>query len=123
VAIRWAQIIAVGAILIFSLSTAPESAFGGRVQTILTFSKVLGISSSSSAFWLSRAASRGKIWLWSCDAKSDRVAGRRRGDARRALAYDGWNNMPMAAGEIENPGRNVPRALIFGMAVVLTVIF
>jgi APA family basic amino acid/polyamine antiporter len=33
-------------------------------------------------------------------------------------AYDGWNNMPMAAGEVTNPGRNVPFALIVGMAVV-----
>ena len=28
--------------------------------------------------------------------------------------------MPMAAGEVKNPGRNVPRALIFGMLIVLT---
>ncbi len=36
-------------------------------------------------------------------------------------AYDGWNNMPMAAGEIEQPGRNVPRALIIGSLAVLAV--
>jgi len=34
-------------------------------------------------------------------------------------AYDGWNNMPMVAGEVQQPGRNVPRALIFGMLVML----
>src|SRR5205085_12059070 len=34
-------------------------------------------------------------------------------------AYDGWNNMPMVAGEVVDPGRNVPRALITGMSVVL----
>ena len=34
-------------------------------------------------------------------------------------AYDGWNNMPMAAGEVKDPGRNVPRALIGGMVVVM----
>src|SRR5580658_10912518 len=36
-------------------------------------------------------------------------------------AFDGWNNMPMAAGEVRNSGRNIPRALIQGMAVVLLV--
>jgi len=36
-------------------------------------------------------------------------------------AYEGWNNMPMAAGEIEQPGRNVPRALIFGSLIILAV--
>jgi amino acid transporter len=29
-------------------------------------------------------------------------------------AYDGWNNMPMVAGEIKDPKRNVPRSLDFG---------
>jgi basic amino acid/polyamine antiporter, APA family len=34
-------------------------------------------------------------------------------------AYDGWNNLPMAAGEVRNPSRNLPRALIFGTLGVL----
>jgi basic amino acid/polyamine antiporter, APA family len=36
-------------------------------------------------------------------------------------AYDGWNNMPMAAGEVKDPGRNVPRALIGGMVAVMAI--
>jgi APA family basic amino acid/polyamine antiporter len=36
-------------------------------------------------------------------------------------AYDGWNNMPMAAGEVQNPGRNIPRALIGGMLAVMAI--
>jgi APA family basic amino acid/polyamine antiporter len=36
-------------------------------------------------------------------------------------AYEGWNNMPMAAGEIEQPGKNVPRALIVGSLVILAI--
>ena len=36
-------------------------------------------------------------------------------------AYDGWNNMPMAAGEVQNPGRNIPRALIVGMIVIIAI--
>ena len=34
-------------------------------------------------------------------------------------AYDGWNNAPMVAEEIENPSRNLPRALIGGMALIV----
>lgn len=33
-------------------------------------------------------------------------------------AYDGWNNLSMAASEVENPQRNMPRALIFGSLLV-----
>lgn len=31
-----------------------------------------------------------------------------------AWAFDGWNNVNFVAGEIRNPGRNLPRALILG---------
>ncbi|MFB3923332.1 MAG: amino acid permease [Terriglobia bacterium] len=33
-------------------------------------------------------------------------------------AYDGWNNLSMVAGEVENPRRNIPRALIAGTLLV-----
>ena len=33
-------------------------------------------------------------------------------------AYDGWNNLNMVAGEIRNPGRNVPISLILGVGIV-----
>lgn len=36
-------------------------------------------------------------------------------------AYDGWNNLPMAAGEVRDPGRNLPRAIVLGTIGVLVV--
>src|SRR5579863_4354606 len=33
-------------------------------------------------------------------------------------AYDGWNDLNMVAGEIRQPERNIPRALIVGVATV-----
>jgi basic amino acid/polyamine antiporter, APA family len=36
-------------------------------------------------------------------------------------AYDGWNNLSMVAGEVENPQRNIPRALIYGTVLVIVV--
>lgn len=33
-------------------------------------------------------------------------------------AYDGWNDLNMVSGEIRNPERNIPVALIFGVALV-----
>ncbi|HXY77489.1 MAG TPA: APC family permease, partial [Candidatus Acidoferrales bacterium] len=32
--------------------------------------------------------------------------------------YDGWNDLTMVAGEIRNPQRNIPLALIWGVAMV-----
>ena len=34
-------------------------------------------------------------------------------------AYDGWNNITFLAGEVKNPGRNLPLALIGGRLVVM----
>ena len=36
-------------------------------------------------------------------------------------AYDGWTNVTPLAEEIRDPGRNIPRALILGMAVLIAV--
>jgi APA family basic amino acid/polyamine antiporter len=33
-------------------------------------------------------------------------------------AYDGWNDLNMVGGEVKNPGRNIPIALIAGVATV-----
>ncbi len=33
-------------------------------------------------------------------------------------AYDGWSNLSMAAGEVRDPQRNVPRAIIVGTLIV-----
>lgn len=36
-------------------------------------------------------------------------------------AYDGWNNLPMAAGEVRDPGRTLPRAIVLGTLAVIAV--
>jgi APA family basic amino acid/polyamine antiporter len=36
-------------------------------------------------------------------------------------AFDGWNNLPMAAGEVRDPARNLPRALVGGSHAVLAI--
>ena len=35
------------------------------------------------------------------------------------LAYDGWNNMSFVSGEIQNPRKNVFRALLIGVSIVM----
>jgi len=36
-------------------------------------------------------------------------------------AYDGWNNVTMAASEVRNPQRSLPRALVFGTLTVIVI--
>ena len=35
--------------------------------------------------------------------------------------YDGWNQMPMVAGEVRRPERNVPLALVAGMVAIILI--
>jgi APA family basic amino acid/polyamine antiporter len=116
------QVVAISVIVTFSALNCLRVTFSGRVQTLLTTAKVVAIGgivigvfffgsgggwehlqpppgaprwSGFSAFGLAMVAA-----LW---------------------AYDGWNNMPMVAGEVKDPQRNVPRALVLGMFIVLAV--
>lgn len=36
-------------------------------------------------------------------------------------AYDGWNNITYIAGEVQQPQRNIPKALIVGTIIIITV--
>jgi APA family basic amino acid/polyamine antiporter len=114
------QVIAVGVILFFSAVNCAGVAFGGRVQAVFTAAKLLGIFVvvvgvflfSGTATWSNLATIPG-MRQWS-GLKAFGAA------MLAALwAYNGWNNMPLVAGEVRDPGRNVPRALIVGMLVVL----
>jgi APA family basic amino acid/polyamine antiporter len=116
------QLVAIALILLFSGINCAGVAFGGKVQTILTSAKIVGIGAivigvfcfSSGGTWQHLGTPRGQA-AWS-GVKPFGAA------MLAALwAYNGWNNLPMAAGEVKDPGRNIPRALIGGMLVVLTV--
>lgn len=116
------QIVAVAAILLLSGINCLTVAFGGKVQSVLTVLKIAGIAIiiigvfffAPTVTWSNLATPSGTP-AWSGFAAF--------GVAMLAAlwAYDGWNNMPMAAGEVQQPGRNIPRALIGGMIVVMAI--
>jgi basic amino acid/polyamine antiporter, APA family len=116
------QLVAVAAIVFLSVVNCFSVALGGKVQSALTVLKIGGIAFvvlgiflfSGSADWSHlRAAAGTRAWS----------GGAAFGTAMLAAlwAYDGWNNMPMAAGEVQEPGRTIPRALIGGMLVVMAI--
>ena len=116
------QIVAVAVILFFSALNCFRVIFGGRVQTILTVAKVLGIVTivvgvfffAPGADWKHLAPPPGAP-AW-CGLSAFGAA------MLAALwAFDGWNNMPMVAGEVRDPARNVPLALCTGTLVVLLI--
>jgi basic amino acid/polyamine antiporter, APA family len=116
------QLVAVLAILFFSAVNCVGVVFGGRVQSILTLLKVLGIAVVVlGVFLLSETANRGNLRVSSGSARTIGVSAFGAAMLAALWAYDGWNTMPMVAGEVRHPERNVPRALIGGMLAVMTI--
>ena len=98
--------------------------FGGVVQTIITFIKIASILLLSAFIFIFGHGSMANAYHGFVIADS----------VRRNLlplfglaisgafwAYDGWNNVTFVSGEIKNPQRNVPRALLFGTLIVIAV--
>jgi basic amino acid/polyamine antiporter, APA family len=117
------ELVAVAMILLFGAANCAGVAFGGRVQTALTGAKVLGIVIIiGGAYFFSADGTFSNVTSFNVNASSGRFSGITAFGAAvlSALwACDGWAFMPMVAGEIKNPARNVPRALFIGVLGVL----
>src|SRR5262245_37096079 len=120
------QLVALGAIAITVLINCAAVTFSGNVATVLTSIKVLlliavgvGAFIYSGGDWshLSQANVGG-----ACEGVAITTGGFA-GFAAAMLgalwAYDGWNNITFLAGEVKNPERNLPLALIGGGLVVM----
>jgi len=92
----------------------------GAVQTIFTVAKllvlavliVLGLTLGHGSF---------ENWFVAAPSRAGAASGFAVATVSALWAYDGWNNLSMVAGEVRNPQRNVPTALILGSGLVLAV--
>lgn len=122
------QVAALGVIILFTLVNCATVSVSGHIATVLTFVKialVLGIGLG--AFALASGGGFANYGLENAGGTCEGVAA----SARSGLAgfgaamlgalwgYDGWNNLTLVAGEVKDPQRNIPRALIAGMLVII----
>jgi APA family basic amino acid/polyamine antiporter len=114
---------AVIAIIFFSSLNCLSVVFGGRLQSIITGLKLLMIIGLS--FGLLFFADGGSFdhLTETAPGKTGFAGWAAFGSAMLAAlwAYDGWNNLPMVAGEIKNPQRNIPLSLGLGMLMILAI--
>jgi APA family basic amino acid/polyamine antiporter len=112
--------VAIALIVVFTAVNCLNVRTGGAVQTALTAMKVVMISVIAIG---ALGFAHGGDWARVVDTG----AGFPGASAFGAMvlsalwAYDGWNNLPMAAGEVRDPQRNLPRATLYGMLGVLAV--
>ena len=117
------QFVAVAVILLFSTINARGIALGAKVQWAATVAKLGGIAIIVlGAVLLSHTGS----WQHLKEPVTARLASGGASAFGAAMlaalwAYQGWANVAMVGGEIDKPERNIPRALIYGMLLVIVV--
>lgn len=125
-AVQRLQLVAVGAIIITTIINCAAVSVSGGVASVLTGLKVALLLGVGFGAFFYPSGDWGNLSLVNSGGTCEGVAvttGGLAGFAAGMLgalwAYDGWNNITFMAGEVKNPGRNLPLALIGGMLLVM----
>jgi basic amino acid/polyamine antiporter, APA family len=115
--------LAVGFIMFFTGLSCLSVRFGGRVQSFVTSLKIVIIIGLTLAiFVFSSTGSWSHLWPHAVGGGAwPGLAAFGTAVLAALWAYDGWNNMPMVAGEIQNPQKSIPLALIIGVGGVMLI--
>lgn len=120
------QLVALAAIVVTTLINCAAVRVSGGVATVLTGMKVLLLIGVGLGAFFYSSGDWGNLSLANTGGACEGVAVTTGGLAGLAAAmlgalwaYDGWNNITFLAGEVKNPGRNLPLALIGGMFLVM----
>ena len=120
------QLIALAAIAITTVINCAAVKVSGDVASVLTGLKILLLIGVGAGAFLYSGGDWGNLALANSGGACEGVAVTTGGMAGMAAAmlgalwaYDGWNNVTFLAGEVKNPGRNLPLALIAGMFLVM----
>jgi basic amino acid/polyamine antiporter, APA family len=96
--------------------------WGGALQVVGTVLKVGGLAALFALpLVLGKGSSANFTPVWPTAVGGSLFAGMMTAMVSVLWAYDGWTNVTPVAEEIRDPGRNIPRALLLGMAVLITV--
>ena len=125
-AFTWAQPWAVAALAAFAFINFLGVRAGGRVQVILTVIKISSVTAIIAVgFALARPGGVGFHPFFPSGYSAATLTGFFGALAAALWAYDGWEDLNLVGSEVENPQRNIPRALILGVmfCIVLYISF
>jgi len=115
--ITYGQLVAIGAAILISWLNYIGVRKAGEFQFLFTLLKVATILGVVAIGFSYSSGSWSNFATEFIGAKGG-VAGFFAALVAALWAYDGWNDLNMVAGEVRNPQRNVPLALIWGVATV-----
>lgn len=116
---EWGQgFLAVGMIFALALTNHFGVAWGALLQNLSTFAKLFALGAIVVAgFFL------GQVEAGAATGSAPPTHGLGSGIVLAAIAifwaYEGWYQLPFNAAELRDPGRNLPRGLIYGLAILV----
>jgi APA family basic amino acid/polyamine antiporter len=120
------QLVALAAIATTTLINCAAVKVSGNFATVLTVIKVLVLIAVGVGAFVYSGGDWGHLAQANVNGTCEDVAVTTGGFAGLAAAmlgalwaYDGWNNLAFMAGEVKQPERNLPRALITSMLIVM----
>jgi len=115
------QLIAVGVIAVFAAINSLGVMLGGRVQTLLTVTKVVAILGVAAGVFLFSGRHDLHNLAPPEGSHGGGLAGFGAAMFAALWAYSGWQYLPMAASEVREPQRTLPRAIIGGTLLVAAI--
>jgi APA family basic amino acid/polyamine antiporter len=120
-AITWGQLVAIAAAILISVLNYLGVKKAGEFQLVFTVLKVVIILGIVIVCFSGAGAVAGRGWsnfTGTFTGAKGGIAGFMAALVAALWAYDGWNDLNMVAGEVKKPERNIPIALIAGVATV-----
>jgi len=120
-AVTWGQLVAIAAAILISVLNYLGVKKAGEFQLIFTVLKVAIILGIVIVCFSGAGTVAGRGWsnfTGTFTGAKGGIAGFMAALVAALWAYDGWNDLNMVAGEVKKPERNIPIALIAGVATV-----
>jgi len=116
------SMMAIAAILILAVVNYFGVQFGGMVQDIFTFMKVLAIGGIVVlAFTVGHGSTDHFFPLWGAPHSGALLSAIGVAMIATLWSYDGWNSLTYLAGEVKEPKKNIPIALVVGTLIIILI--
>jgi APA family basic amino acid/polyamine antiporter len=118
----WAQPLAVVALVVMTFVNYLGVRLGGQVQVVLTFLKIAAVLAIIVVGFSKAHGSAANFHpLWPSAFGWGAFTGFFAALAASLWAYDGWEDLNLVGSEVQRPERNIPRALVGGVAFVAVI--
>ncbi len=118
----WAQPLAVAALVVMTFVNYLGVRLGGQVQVALTFLKIAAVVAIIVVGFLKAHGGAANFHpLWPSSFGWSGFTGFFAALAAALWAYDGWEDLNLVGSEVQRPERNIPRALVGGVAFVAVI--